>query len=77
MKYLFILVAAVLLTGCLEPDAVRTKPEDAQSLVDHITYVKDKHGICYAVVSVVRVSTRGGFAENIMMAAVPCDKVGL
>ena len=77
MKALFIVLAAVLLTGCLEPDPINTKPEDAQALVDHITYVKDKRGICYAVASVHRISTSGGLAENVMFTAVDCEKAGL
>jgi hypothetical protein len=68
--------SAATLTGCLEPDPVKTKPEDAQTLVDHITYVRDKHGICYAVASVQRMSTGGHVAENIMFTAVPCTAVG-
>lgn len=80
----YILLAAVLsgsvaflLTGCLEPEPVVTKSEDAQSLVDHITYVKDKRGICYAVASVQRLSTSGGLAENVMFTAVSCEAAGL
>jgi hypothetical protein len=80
----YILLAAVLsgataflLTGCLEPDPVVTKPEDAQALVDHITYVKDKRGICYAVASVHRISTGAHLAENVMFTAVDCEKAGL
>jgi hypothetical protein len=66
-----------MLTGCLEPDPVVTKPEDAQSLVDHVTYAKDKRGICYAVASVQRLSTSGSLAENVMFTAVDCEKAGL
>lgn len=76
MKYLM-LAAVVLLTGCLEPEATVTKPEDAQSLVDHIVYVKDKKGICYAVASVQRISTGGHLAENVMFTAVDCERAGL
>jgi hypothetical protein len=77
MKVLIALAATLLLTACLEPDPVVTKPEDAQSLVDHITYVKDKKGLCYAVASVHRISTGGHLAENVMFTAVDCEKAGL
>ena len=77
MRVLFVLAATLLLAGCLEPDPVMTKPEDAQSLVDHITYVKDKKGLCYAVASVHRISTGGHLAENVMFTAVDCEKAGL
>jgi len=76
MKYLLLAVVA-LLAGCLEPEPVVTKDEDAQSLVDHITYVKDKRGICYAVASVQRISTGGHLAENVMFTTVDCEKAGL
>lgn len=78
MKYIVAIAAALLLlTGCLEPEPVVTKPEDAQSLVDHIVYVKDRRGICYAVASVQRISTGGHVAENVMMSEVDCQKAGL
>lgn len=77
MRILLLAAVAAMLTGCLEPDPVVTKPEDAQALVDHITYVKDKRGICYAVASVQRISTGGGLAENVMFTAVDCEKAGL
>jgi hypothetical protein len=76
MKSILALSLALLLTGCLEPEAVETKPEDAQSLVDHIVYVKDKRGICYAVASVLRMAN-AGLAENVMFASVDCEKAGL
>lgn len=77
MVAVVVVASAATLTGCLEPDPVVTKLEDAQALVNHITYVKDRRGICYAVASVQRISTSGGLAENIMMAAVDCEKAGL
>lgn len=77
MRILLLAAVAAMLTGCLEPDPVVTKPEDAQALVDHITYVKDKRGICYAVASVHRISTGGHLAENVMFTAVDCEKAGL
>lgn len=77
MRVLILIALAAVLTGCLEPEPVVTKPEDAQSLADHIVYVKDKRGICYAVASVQRISTGGGLAENVMFTAVDCEKAGL
>jgi len=77
MKTILALAVALLLTGCLEPEAVATKPADAQALVDHVVYVKDKRGICYAVTSVQRMSTSGSLAENVMFASVDCEKAGL
>ena len=77
MKTILALALALLLTGCLEPEAVATKPEDAQSLVDHIVYVKDKKGICYAVVSAQRMSTSASIVENVMLTSVDCEKAGL
>jgi hypothetical protein len=80
MLAVVVVATAATLTGCdglMTPDPIKTKPEDAQALVDHITYVKDKHGICYAVASVDRISTGGHLAENVMFTAVPCLQVGL
>lgn len=71
---------AYLLAGCdglLTPDPIKTKPSDAQALVDHIVYVKAKNGICFGVVSVDRLSTGGHLAENQMLVTVDCEKVGL
>jgi len=77
MKTILALLPVLLLAGCLEPGAVSTTPEDAQALVNHIVYVKDRRGICYAVTSVQRLSTSGSLAENIMFASVDCEKAGL
>lgn len=77
MKTILALCLALLLTGCLETEAVVTKPEDAQDLANHIVYVKDKRGICYAVASVHRMSTGGHLAENVLFTAVDCEKAGL
>lgn len=78
MSILLILVFVIIgLAGCLTPDPVKTKPEDAKSLVNSIEYVKAKNGLCFGVSSVRRMSTNGAMAENQMLVVVDCEKVGL
>lgn len=80
MLAVVVVASAATLAGCdglLTPDPIKTKPSDAQALVDHITYVKAKNGICFGVVSVDRISTGGHLAENQMLVTVDCEKAGL
>lgn len=64
------------LGGCT-PTPEKTSAEDAQSLVDAMTYVKAKNGLCFGVATVSRISSGGNSAINQMIVPANCDKVGL
>ena len=64
------------LCGCT-PTPQNTHTADAQAVVDAMTYVKSKVGICYGVATVSRVSTTGSWAVNQMIVSVNCQSVGL
>jgi hypothetical protein len=69
------LVATAFLAGCTEP--VKTSPTDAQSLVDSLSYVKSKAGVCYGVATVNRLSSSLDVAVNLLIVQVECSVVGL
>ena len=72
------LAAAVLMAGCLEPEAEVTKPKDAQTLIDSLTFVKHKgNGLCFGVATTSRMSTNATVAMSVMLTQVDCSKVGL
>lgn len=80
-RYAGLIAGASLLTaglgGCT-PDPKATKPQDAQAIVDMMTYVKAKNGICYGVATVERMSFPDArLAVNQMMVVVDCGRVGL
>jgi hypothetical protein len=74
-KFLFLLISVTLI-ACT-PDVEETKPQDAQSLIDGITYVKAKNGLCFGVVTVSRIDSNLHTAINQMITNVPCKDVGL
>ena len=71
-----ILAAAAALAACT-PTPQTTEPTEAQAVVDAMTYVKSKVGICYGVTTVTRISSSMTLAVNQMIVAVDCSKVGL
>ena len=75
MKLIIALILCSTLTGCLTPEPQETKPEDAQSLVDSMVYVRAKNGICYGVATVLRMNTSGAVAENQMIVPADCALV--
>lgn len=72
-KHPLVLTCATLaLSGC-NPIPRAVNQSDAQQLADKITYIKDQHGLCYAMLA-----TASYGANNVAsIANVPCDKVGL
>lgn len=75
---LVMLVAMVVLTGCLfDPEPVETTKAQAQSVADSLVYVKSKNGLCFGVGTTARFSTSGSVAQSSVMVHVECDKVGL
>jgi hypothetical protein len=84
-KFLFLLIlvtliAAISVTVTLiarTPAVEETKPQDAQSLVDGITYAKAENGLCFGVVTVSRIDSNLHTAINQMITNVPCNGVGL
>jgi hypothetical protein len=48
------------LTGCLEPSAEVTKPNEAQALADALVYVKAKNGLCFGVGTTSRTKVGNG-----------------
>lgn len=76
MKWL-ILVGALLLTGCLEPEVERTEPLHAKKLIESLQYIKAKNGLCFGVTTVSRKNTNGVVAMNNIVVNVNCDEAGL
>ncbi len=71
MKLLTSTALVLMLTGCTQT-STPTANESAQ-IVDRLTYIKDRHGICYAAIS----SMTYGLSQVVSITAVPCDKVAL
>jgi len=70
--FLLSVATLVLLAGC-DPVPRAVKPDGLDKLANSISYIKDGHGLCYAVLS-----TASYGAMNVAsIANVPCDKVGL
>jgi len=69
-------VLTVGLGGCT-PTPTVTKVDDAQKLVDAMTFVKAKNGLCYGVATVERLSSNATLAVNQSIVPVECGKVGL
>jgi hypothetical protein len=73
---LIIVVSTSALTGCVQRSAEINKVSDAQALVDAITYVKAKNGLCFGVVT-IQTSTNLTVGEGNLLVVVDCNKVGL
>ena len=71
------LTCAAMVSGCLEPEAEMTSVKDAQALADAMTFVKSKHGLCFGIGTVSRVSTNATLAMNNVAVVVDCKAVGL
>lgn len=71
------LACAAMVSGCLEPEAEKTSVKDAQALVDAMTFVKSKHGLCFGIGTVSRMSTNATLAMNNVAVVVDCKAVGL
>jgi hypothetical protein len=71
------MVCTAPLSGCLEPTAEKTSVTDAQALVDAMTFVKSKHGLCFGIGTVSRISTNGTSAMSNVAVSVDCKAVGL
>lgn len=67
--------AIVLLTACSEP--VKTDHIEAQALVDAMTYVKAKNGLCFGVAAYERLSTSISVATHLVVTSVDCKAAGL
>lgn len=76
-KHCWLLLLCLALTGCLEPSVKETKPDDAQTLVDSMVYVRAKNGLCFGVGTTSRMSTNGTLAYANQVVTVPCEAVGL
>lgn len=71
-KHIFLAALVLSLSAC-NPMPHDMKPADAQELASHISYIKDGHGICYALLA----SASYGAFNIVSLTIVPCDKVGL
>ncbi len=69
-------VLTVGLAGCT-PTPTVTKVDDAQKLVDSMTFVKAENGLCWGVATVERLSSNATLAVNQSIVPVECAKVGL
>ena len=63
MKYLLMII---LLAGCDRPQGMQQQWD--QNDIDNLSFYKGKHDICYAVLH---------SGTGMMVATVPCEKVGL
>lgn len=77
LRSLVVMCTTLTLSGCLEPSVEQTKPEEAQSIVDGLTYVKSKNGLCFGVGTTSRIDTGGKLSYTVQLVNVPCDVVGL
>ena len=68
---------ALALSGCFEPSAEVTKPDEAQALVDALVYVKAKNGLCLGVGTTSRIDTGAKVSYTNQIVTVPCAAVGL
>ncbi len=71
------LALCALLSGCLEPTPTKTETKDAQALVDAMTFVRHRSGLCFGVTTVEKVSTGGHLSMSVAMVQVDCAAVGL
>lgn len=71
MKAQLSLLAAIAIVGCNSPQAI--SPETQKKVVTHLSYIRDQHGLCYAV------ATSYGYYgyETNSIANVPCAAVQL
>ncbi len=67
---------AIALSACTPTPEV-TEVVDAKNVVDALTYVKAKNGLCFGVATVLRMNSGGHFAQNQMIVSVDCAKAGL
>lgn len=65
----------LVLCGC-NPTPEETTTADAQALVDSITYVRAKNGLCFGVGTVSRISSGGHVAINQMIVSADCMAAG-
>ncbi len=76
LTIMLFLSVPMMLTGCLEPEAEKTSGKSAQELVDSMTYVKAKNGLCFGVGTVSKWSTNGTASMNVFAVSVDCGKIG-
>ena len=76
MKATAIIAMACLLCAC-SPEPTKTEAQDAQKLVDAMTYAKAKNGLCFGVATVERLDSALRVAVNVIAVQVDCKAVGL
>ena len=66
--------ATVSLSGCnwFDNEALQTSPKLAQDIVDTMTYVRAKNGLCFGVSTISRLDTGGKQAENQVVTWIDC-----
>lgn len=77
MKKTPIICAALLIAGCRMTEPSETPVEDAREVVESLVYVKARNGLCFGVTTMTRGSSSGSFTENVLLASIPCEGVGL
>lgn len=71
------LTLCALLAGCLEPVPTKTEAKDAQALVDAMTFVRHRSGLCFGVTTMQKMSTGANLSMSVAMVQVDCAAVGL
>lgn len=75
-KYCWLLLLfsfTVVAYGCMEEVLEKDNPTSVSDVVEQMAYVKDRFGICYAVVEINKEQASAVLA----ITTVPCDKVML
>ena len=72
-----LLCLTLALSGCLEPSAEVTKPDEAKTLADSLVYVKAKNGLCFGVGTTSRMDSGARLSYTNQLVHVPCVAVGL
>lgn len=75
MKKLLLVMSVCFLAACSKPTT--TDIADAKALVDSMTYVKAKNGLCFGVATYERLSTSISLANHLVITSVDCKAVGL
>lgn len=77
LKLIAIAFITIALSACLEPTVEVVDKTDAVTLVESLSYVKAKNGLCFGVGLTSRLSTGGHMSYTNQLVNIPCEQVGL
>lgn len=77
-KLITIMFITITLSACrVEPTAEVVDKTDAVNLVESLSYVKAKNGLCFGVGLTSRISPGGTMSYTNQLVNVPCEQIGL